>query len=157
MGGWRMPIRVMTIAAAAIAAVAIGSALPANAQPRSAITDIDLPEGTVPCSSSGCRAPAEHEEVWRYDRPYEDVVAFFQNEFGTGSHDDLSRCPPSGPADAHEWTWSNDARWLAIAVFPPGFTDPKGNSVPFGKIYIACGPVNPRGPGGQCVHAYKHW
>ena len=29
-GGWRMPIRVMTIAAAAIAAVAIGSALPAK-------------------------------------------------------------------------------------------------------------------------------
>src|ERR1700759_258072 len=89
-GGWSMPIRVMTLAPAAIAAVAIGSALPANAQPRSAITDIDLPEGTVPCSSSGCRAPAEHEEVWRYDRPYEDVGPFFQNELGTGSRADAA-------------------------------------------------------------------
>ena len=151
-----MPIRVMPIAAAAIAAIAIGSALPANAQPRSAIVDIDLPEGTVPCTSNGCRNAFPQEEVWRYDRPYADVVAFF-DQFGTGPHDDLTRCPPRGPADAHEWTWSNNARWLAVAVFPPGFTDPNGNSAPFGKIYIACGPVNPPEPGGQCFHAYKHW
>ena len=39
----------MPIAAAAIAAVAIGSASHAVAQPHSAIADIDLPEGSVPC------------------------------------------------------------------------------------------------------------
>lgn len=152
-----MPIRVLPIAAAAIAAIAIGSASPAHAQPRSAIADIDLPEGTVPCTSNGCRSPADREEVWRYTDSYNDVVTFFRNQFGTGPHDDLLRCPPGGPPDASEWTWSNDARWLAVGVFPPGFTDAKGNSAPFGKIYIACGPVNPPEPGGKCFHAYKHW
>jgi hypothetical protein len=153
-GGWRMLIRVMRIAAAAIAAIAISSAPSANAQPlqpgpHSAIADIDLPEGTVPCTSSGCRNPSEHEEVWRYNAPFDEVVAFLNNQFGTGPYDGLPPCGTTGN-DEHEWTWSNDARWLAVAVFTPG------DIAPFGKIYIACGPVHPADPKGRCHHAYSH-
>jgi hypothetical protein len=151
-----MLTRVMPIAAAAIAAVAIGSASPAVAQPHSAIADINLPEGSVPCISSGCRNPARYEEVWRYDAPYDYVKTFFHDEFGTGWQDGLPPCPPEGPNGAGEWKWSNDARWLAVAVFEPGFADANGDSVPFGKIYIARGPVNPPERGGQCLHAYRH-
>jgi len=155
-----MLIRVMPIAVAAVAAIAIGSASPANAQPlqpgqHSAIADIDLPEGTVPCTSSGCRTPPEHEEVWRYNAPFLDVVEFLNKEFndarGPTWWNDLPPCPLGGPTgnDAHQWTWSDDARWLAVAVFMPG------DIAPFGKIYIACGPVHPADQG-RCHPAYSH-
>jgi hypothetical protein len=38
---------------------------------------------TAIATSSGCRAPQEHDEVWPYSAPYDDVVAFFRNQFGT--------------------------------------------------------------------------
>ena len=157
----RMLIRVMPIAAAAIAAIAISSASPANAEPlqpglHSAIAHIDLPAGTVPCTSSGCKTPFPYEEAWRYNAPYDDVVEFFRNQFGTGSNDGLPPCPPGGPNDAHEWKWSDDARWIAVAVFRAGLDDANGDSTPFGKIYIACGPVNPPERAGRCFHRYSH-
>lgn len=156
-----MLIRVMPIAAAAIAATAIGSASCANAQPlqpgpHSAIADIDLPEGTVPCTSSGCRTPPEHEEVWRYSAPYKDVVAFLHDRLDNRR---LSNgLPPCGPTgnDAHEWRWSDDARWFAVAVVQLGPADANGERAPFGVIYIACGRVNPPDRRGQCFRAYKH-
>jgi hypothetical protein len=149
-----MLIRVMPIAAAAIAAIAIGSASPANAQPlqpgpHSAIADIALPEGTVPCTSSGCRTPPEHEEVWRYNAPYDDVVVFLRNQLGTGPYDRLPPCPLGAANDGPEWKWSDDARWLAVAV------SRAGDNAPFGKIYIACGPVHPADQG-RCHPAYSH-
>ena len=149
-----MLIRVMPIAAATIAAIAICSASPANAQPlqpgpHSAIAGIALPEGTVPCTTSGCRTPPECEEVWRYIASYDDVVVFLRNQFGTGPFNGLPRCPPGETKDAGEWKWSNDARWLAVAVFRAG------DNAPFGKIYIACGPVHPADQG-RCHPAYSH-
>jgi hypothetical protein len=150
-----MLIRVLPIAAAAIAAIAIGSASPANAQPHSAIADIDLPEGTVPCTSSGCRTPPEHEEVWRYNAPSRDVVTSIDRQVngarGATWWNDLQPCYDNHPSNAaHEWNFSDSARWLAVAVFNPG------DIGPFGKIYIACGPVHPADPKGQCHHAYSH-
>ncbi|MGO9286779.1 hypothetical protein [Mycobacterium sp.] len=130
-------------------------AQPLQPGPHSAIADIKLPEGTVPCTSSGCRTPPEHEEVWRYNAPYEDVVEFLRNQFGTGPYDDLPPCPPAGPNDGPEWKWSNDARWLAVAVSKPGPSDANGDTVPFRKIYIACGPVHPADQG-RCHPAYSH-
>jgi hypothetical protein len=165
-----MLIRVMPIAAAAIAAIAIGSASPANAQPlqpgpHSAIADIDLPEGTVPCTSSGCRTPPEREEVWRYTAPYGDTAAFLHDRLANGPRNGLPPCydinHPSSQwgqigNDTTEWTWSNDARWLAVAVVRPGLEDADGGIASFGRIYIACGPVNPPEPKGRCFHAYSH-
>ena len=156
-----MLIRVMPIAMAAIAAIAICSASPANAQPlqpgpHSAIADIDLPEGSVPCTTSGCRSPVPNEEVWRYSAPYKDVVAFLH---GRLDNKRLSNgLPPCGPTgnDAHEWRWSDDARWFAVAVVKPGPEDATDDNAPFGAIYIACGPVNPPDRKGQCFRAYKH-
>lgn len=162
----------MPIAAAAIAAIAIGSASPANAQPRSAIADINLPEGAFPCTSSGCRTPPEHEEVWRYSARYRDTAAFLKDQFATGRPDargktswnGLPPCydindpsPPWGQIrdDKTEWTWSDDARWLAVAVFRPGPEDANSEIASFGRIYIACGPVNPPERNGQCFHAYS--
>jgi hypothetical protein len=148
-----MLIRVTPIAAATIAAIAIGSASPANARPlqpgpHSAIADIALPEGTIPCTASRCRRPPEYEEVWRYIASYDDVVVFLRNQFGTGPFNDLPRCPPGETNDAGEWMWSNDARWLAVAV------SRAGDNAPFGKIYIACGPVRPADQG-RCHPAYS--
>jgi hypothetical protein len=156
-----MLIRVLPIAAAAIAAIAIISASPANAEPlqpgpHSAIGHIVLPAGTVPCTNSGCKHPLGYEELWRFNAPYEDVVEFLGNELGTGPHDGLAACPPSGPNDAHEWKWSDEARWMAVAVYMAGGKDGTGDRAPFGTIYIACGAFNPPERAGQCFHAYKH-
>src|ERR1700733_13670421 len=139
----RMLVRGMPVAAAVIAAIAIGSASPLNAEPlqpgpHSAIAHIVLPAGTVPCTNSGCKHPLGYEELWRYNAPYDDVVAFFRNEFGTGSYDDLPPCPPGGPNAAHEWKWSDDVRWIEVAVYRAGREDATGDSAPFGTIYIAC-------------------
>jgi hypothetical protein len=156
----RMLARAMPIAAAVIVAIAIGSA-PSKAEPmqpgpHSAIADVVLPAGTFPCTSSGCKGHPTYEEVWRFNAPYKDVVAFLRNELGTGPHDGLAACPPSGPNDAHEWKWSDEARWMAVAVYRAGREDATGDSSPFGAIYIACGTFNPPAREGRCFHAYDH-
>lgn len=155
-----MLVRAMPIAAAAIAAIAIGSA-PSNAEPmqpgpHSAIAHIVLPAGSFPCTSSGCKTPFPYEEAWRFNAPYKDVVEFLRNELGTGPLDGLAACPLSGPDNAHEWKWSGEARWIAVAVYGAGRKDGTGDNAPFGTIYIACGTFNPPQRGGQCFHAYKH-
>ena len=145
----------MPIAAAVIVATAIGSASPSNAEPlqpgpHSAIADIVLPAGTVPCTNSGCKHPLGYEESWRFNAPYEDVVQFLRDELGTGPHDGLAACPPSGPENESEWKWSDDVRWMAVAVHRAGV------SAPFGTIYIACGTFNPPAREGRCLHGYSH-
>jgi hypothetical protein len=147
-------VRVTPIAAA-VAAIAIGSAPPSNAEPlqpgpHSAIADIALPAGTFPCTSNGCKVRPTYEEVWQFNAPYDDVVAFLDNELGTGPHDGLAACPPDGPDNAHEWKWSDDARWIAVAVHRAGV------SAPFGTIYVACGTFNPPQRERRCFHRYRN-
>jgi hypothetical protein len=153
-------VRVTPIAAA-MAAIAIGSASPSNAEPlqpgpHSAIADIVLPAGTVPCTNSVCKHPLGYEEVWRFNAPYEDVVEFLRNELGTGPHDGLAACPPSGPDNASEWKWSDEVRWMAVRVFRAGREDATGDSAPFGATYIACGTFNPPQREGRCFRRYDH-
>lgn len=148
-------VRVMPIAAAVVGSIAIGSASLSNAEPlqpgpHSAIADIALPAGTVRCTSNGCKVHPTYEEVWQFNAPYDDVVAFLGNELGTGPHDGLAACPPAGPDNAHEWKWSDDARWMAVAVHRAGA------SAPFGTIYIACGTFNPPQREGRCFHRYRN-
>jgi hypothetical protein len=150
-----MLVRGMPVAAAVIAAIAIGSASPLNAEPlqpgpHSAIAHIVLPAGTVPCTNSGCKHPLGYEEVWRFNAPYADVVKFLRDELGTGPHDGLAACPPSGPDNESEWKWSDDARWMAVAAHRAGI------SAPFGTIYIACGTFNPPARERRCLHGYSH-
>jgi hypothetical protein len=156
-----MLVRGMPVAAAVIVAIAIGSASPSNAEPlqpgpHSAIADIVLPAGTVPCTNSRCKHPLGYEELWRFNAPYEDVVEFLSNELGTGPRDGLAACPPSGPDNASEWKWSDEARWMAVAVHSAGREDATGDSAPFGAIYIACGTFNPPAREGRCLHGYSH-
>jgi hypothetical protein len=157
----RMLIRVMPVAAAALAAIAMGSASPLNAQPlqpgpHSAIADIVLPAGTVPCTNSACRHPDGYEEMWRFNAPYNDVVRFLGDELGTGQRNGLPACPPAGPNTEREWKWADETRWMAVAVSQAGRKDGTGESAPFGTIYIACGTFNPPKRGGQCFHRYRH-
>lgn len=156
-----MLVRGMPVAAAVIAAIAIGSASPSTAEPlqpgpHSAIAHIVLPAGTVPCTNSGCKHPRGYEESWLFNAPYKDVVQFLSDELGTGPHDGLAACPPSGQDNASEWRWSDEARWMAVAVYRAGRKDATGDSAPFGAIYIACGTFNPPAREGRCFHAYDH-
>ncbi|MGO9511015.1 MAG: hypothetical protein ACLPXZ_28195 [Mycobacterium sp.] len=158
-----MFLRITVIAAAAIAATAIDSRSPANADPlqpgpHSAIADVDLPVGTVQCIDFGCiDGPAITDpgyEWWRYVAPYDDIVAFMRDRFGTGRQYDahgatwwhgLPPCydanhdsPPSGWATdgGTRWIWSDNAKALVVAVDKPGIKAGDGDIVPFGRIYV---------------------
>jgi hypothetical protein len=57
--------------------------------PHSATADVDLPEGTIQCttdSTSGCGITSTdpHTEHWNYSAAYDDVVAFLRKRFATG-------------------------------------------------------------------------
>ncbi len=114
--------------------------------PHSAIADVDLPEGTIQCttdSTSGCGITSSdpHTEHWHYSAAYDDVVAFLRKRFATGRRydthgatwwDGLPPCydkghqsPPWGRTlDAGtkftEWMWSDAARTLAVDVSDNG-------------------------------------
>jgi hypothetical protein len=154
-----MLARGMAAAAAVIVAIAIGSASPSNAEPlqpgpHSAIADIVLPAGTVPCTNPGCKHPLGYEEMWRFNAPYKDVVQFLGDELGTGPHDGMAACPPSRPDNASEWKWSGEDRWKAVSVSRAGHKDGTGDSAPFGTIYVACGTFNPPQREGHCFRRY---
>ena len=101
--------------------------------PHSAIADVDLPEGTVQCTTNGC-PPDPHKEYWRYSAPYDDVVAFLRTRFATGRrydthgatwwnglppcYDKAHQSPPWGRTldGATEWAWSDGAKMLAVDV-----------------------------------------
>jgi hypothetical protein len=158
-----MFLRITLIAAAAIVTTAIDSPSAANAEPlqpgpHSAIADVDLPVGTVQCIPFGCiDAPAITDpsyEWWRYSAPYDDVVAFLQDRFGTGRQYDTHGAtwwhglPPCYDANHHSppwgwtndsgtrWIWSDNAKALVVAVDKPGITTGAGDIVPFGRIYM---------------------
>jgi hypothetical protein len=161
----RMFLRVTLIAASAMATIAIGSASPANAQPplkpgpHSAIADVDLPEGTVQCTTIACRSDLGRDtdpltEEWRYSVPYDDIVAFLRKQFATGRrydahgatwwkglppcYDTNHQSPPWGwtVGDEIDWAWSDGVTRLHVIVDKPGIKTTDGNIVPFGRIVI---------------------
>jgi hypothetical protein len=179
-----MFLRVALTAAAAIATTAIGLASPANAQPlqpgpHSALADVDLPEGTVPCTTSGCigntGASFSDEEWWRYSVPYDDLVAFLRERFATGRRYDthgatwwnsLPPCydtdhqsPPWGKTlndgTGTDWIWNDGATKLYVSVDKPGIKTAGGDIVPVGRILIGKFLIsNPSDPGGNpCYRA----
>ena len=99
--------------------------------PHSAIADVDLPEGTVQCTTNGC-PPDPHREHWQYSAPYDDVVAFLRTRFATGRrfdthgatwwnglppcYDKEHQSPPWGRTlnGGIEWAWSDGAKMLAV-------------------------------------------
>jgi hypothetical protein len=108
--------------------------------PHSAIADVDLPEGTVQCTTNGCVGDP-HTEHWFYSAPYDDVVAFLRKRFATGRRYDthgatwwngLPPCydkghqsPPwgrtfDGGTKLTEWMWSDAAKTLAVDVSANG-------------------------------------
>jgi hypothetical protein len=158
-----MFLRITLIAAAAIATTAIGSASPANAQPlqpgpHSTIADVDLPIGTVQCIDFGCiDNPANTDpsyEWWRYSAPYDDIVAFLRDRFGTGPQYDIHgatwwhglppcydanhQSPPWGwtTDTGTQWIWSDNEKALVVVVQPPGIKTGAGEIVPFGRIIM---------------------
>jgi len=172
---WRMFLRVTLIAAAAIGTTAIGSASPANAQPplqpgpHSAIADVDLPEGTVQCTSVNCLGGTTtypYEEWWRYSASYDDVLAFLQKRFATGlqydTHgatwwDGLPPCydanhqsPPWGGTTSDNegtaWMWSDGAKELDVLLEKSGVKTGGGSIVPWGTILVVSNAVDPEAP-----------
>ncbi len=106
--------------------------------PHSALADVDLPEGTVQCTTVGCIGDGPikdpHKEYWRYSAPSDDVVAFLRKRFATGRRYDthgatwwngLPPCydkghqsPPWGRTlnGTTEWVWSDGATMLLVDV-----------------------------------------
>jgi hypothetical protein len=159
-----MFLRIALIAVTAVATTAIDLASPANAQPlqpgpHSAMADVDLPDGTVQCTTIGCTSALTNEnpreEWWRYNAPYDDIVAFLQKRFATGPQYDalgatrwsgLAPCydthhqsPPLGwiVNDETAWRWSDGAMMIDVWVRKPGITVGDGTIVPFGSIDIS--------------------
>jgi hypothetical protein len=174
-----MFLRVTLIAAAAIATTAIGSVSPANAAPplqpgpHSALADVDLPEGTVQCTSPNCLSNAPNtypdEEWWAFRAPYDDVEVFLQTRFATGRRYDthgatwwngLPPCyntnhqsPPWGwtTNDGIWWMWSDGAKTLSVLLGKPGVKTAGGDIVPWGTISILSTTANPEGPSGPSI------
>jgi hypothetical protein len=142
--------------------------------PHSAIAVVDLPEGTVQCTTiacfSGLPIKDPHEEYWRYSAPYDDTVAFLQKRFATGRRYDthgatwwkgLPPCYDKGhqsPPWGHtldggtEWVWSDGAVMLAVTVMKPGLKTTGGDIVPFGTITVDSWIVEPE-VGTTCYRA----
>lgn len=125
--------------------------------PHSAIADVDLPEGTVPCTTAACTDLPNnpHEEYWRYSASYDDVVAFLRKRFATGRrydthgatwwnglppcYDTKHQSPPWGSTyddSMVEWVWSDDAMMLLVDVQKPNAAGVV-NPLPFGRIAIS--------------------
>jgi hypothetical protein len=96
--------------------------------PHSAIADVDLPEGTVQCTTNFCvRDP--HKEYWHYSAPYDDVVAFLRKRFATGRR-----------YDTHGATWWNG---LPPRATTKGTRARRGDT-PLTVLPSGCGPMVPR-------------
>jgi hypothetical protein len=155
-----------TLAAIAAAGMLIGCSATAHADPvlrpgpHSAIADVDLPEGTVPCTKSSCigedpATPDPHQEWWHYNAPYDDVVVFLRTRFATGRRYDshgatywrgLSPCydenhqsPPQGWVydKATMWLWSDGVLALEVILEAPGSRTGGGFVLPNGRLLIA--------------------
>jgi hypothetical protein len=107
--------------------------------PHSLIGDVDLPEGTVPCTGGNCpAAPLPTYETWYYKATYEDILAFLRARFATGRRYDgygatwwnglppcygtTHRSPPWGTTVdefSTEWIWSDGAVSLIVQVIKP--------------------------------------
>jgi hypothetical protein len=63
--------------------------------------------------------------------------------------------PPWGQTgtDATAWKWSDTARWLAVVVSKPPADHINGDNMPFGRIYIRSGTVDPKVGTGWCLRA----
>jgi hypothetical protein len=146
-------------------------------RPHSWIADVELPEGTVPCTAWECEdSPYKydnpHGEYWRYSAPYDDTVAFLRDQFAAGlrydahgatwwkglppCYDDKHQSPPWGWTSHFDnratwWLWSDGAIYLQVLVYQPGANV---NKAPFGVMYIVEGSHfegPPRGP--DCYRA----
>jgi len=95
---------------------------------HSAIADVDLPEGTVQCTTIGCVSDP-HREYWHYSAPYDDVVAFLRKRFATGWR-----------YDAHGATW-----WDGLPpCYDKGLTRARRGHTPLTVVPSGCGPLLPR-------------
>ncbi len=120
------------------------------------MADVDLPAGTVSVVTG-----SSNEEDWRYNAPYDDVVAFLRSQFATGpkyadgkatwwrnlppcynDHYDYTnnrqddKAPPEGwVSDSHggstRWMWADGVMSLDVQVFRPG-----GSIAPNGEPWI---------------------
>lgn len=97
--------------------------------PRSALADIDLPEGTANIETSG------DSEEWIFNIPLESLVAFLQNQFANGPRYDargatswkgLPPCydkgssPPQGGKGIigdWEWRWEDHTGQLLVYIY----------------------------------------
>ena len=127
--------------------------------PHSAVADVDLPEGTVQCTTVFCTTdqPSRdpHEESWRYSAPYDDVLEFLRERFATGRqydtrgatwwkglppcYDDKHQSPPWGWTlgdDDTAWRWSDGSIMLTVFVIKQGSKQGDGSILPFGRIDI---------------------
>jgi hypothetical protein len=141
--------------------------------PHSWIADVDLPDGTVQCTTWECSdiplTNDPHVEYWRYSAPYNDTVAFLRDRFATGPRYDANgatwwkglppcyntahQSPPSGWTDDdrfNHWLWSDGARWLEVVVHKPGSAP---GSAPFGVMDIAEGFVSELSEPVSCYRA----
>jgi hypothetical protein len=110
--------------------------------PRSAVADINLPEGTSQCPNNSCDNlfldnPSATWEEWQYTVPFESVVTFLSNQFATGPRYDaygatswmgLPPCyyehtsPPLGGYPGGDnslywfWAWGKGSRNLTVQV-----------------------------------------
>ena len=125
--------------------------------PHSWVGDVDLPEGTVQCTTFLCSNLPHHDphdEFWRYNALYDDVVAFLRERFATGRrydahgatwwkglppcYDTAHQSPPwgwSSDSNTH-WAWSDDASWLEVTVHKAPMKLGTGETLPFGVIVI---------------------
>jgi hypothetical protein len=142
--------------------------------PHSAIADVDLPEGTVQCTTIGCISDLAnkdpHHEYWRYSASYDDTVAFLQKRFATGQrydthgatwwkglppcYDTNHQSPPWGWThdDVIEWVWSDGATKLVVELDKPGIKTAGGDILPFGRVVIFSSIVDPEA-GTTCYRA----
>jgi hypothetical protein len=135
---------------------------PLQPGPHSWIADVDLPEGTVQCTTFECSdiplTNDPQQEYWRYSAPYDDTVAFLRDRFASGPRYDahgatwwkgLPPCyntahqsPPWGWTDddrVNHWKWSDGAMVLEVVVYKPGRAP---GSAPFGVVDISEGFVS---------------
>ncbi|MGA9358024.1 MAG: hypothetical protein WBW75_08425 [Mycobacterium sp.] len=138
--------------------------------PHSWIADVDLPEGTVQCTTAFCadfpsKNPFHGTEFWRYSASFDDAVAFLRDRFAAGRQYDahgatwwkgLPPCyntahqsPPWGSTTydyRHDWLWSDGVRNLVVVVYKPGapiFKPESGLNPPFGVIETSEGSPGP--------------
>ena len=108
--------------------------------PRSAVAEIDLPEGTTQCSDAMCDpkigpSQSPNSEDWQYTVPFESLIPFLSNQFADGPQYDahgttswlgLPPCyyqhhpPPIGGTaygdNTWVWVWGKGSQNLEVLV-----------------------------------------